>query len=267
MNKKSKDYLARPAHINRQSPIPYHQQLHAILEERISSGSIADRSRLPSELELATQFELSRHTVRQALRNLESNGWATHVRNRGYYASKPRDDHGWMIQNPEGFLENSLTHQNGRISTEVVTSKHGVLPEHACKAMGLPVETTGFILERVRRLDGELVLFGTNFLPPSVEHIVAKAEGVLAGKSSLNLALHDAGFDVASAKRIIKALGAPAAVAKHLGVRAGTPLMRIRSVSWNQDGEPFDYYETWLRTEVVPLEVNTASTNGNQLSL
>ena len=48
----------------------------------------------------------------------------------------------------------------------------------------------------------------------------------------------------------------PAEVAPHLGVEPGEPVMRIRSLSWDQNERRFDYYQTWVLTDTVPLEVN-----------
>ena len=84
--------------------------------------------------------------------------------------------------------------------------------------------------------------------------VVRAAEGVLAGTSSLTQALRDGGYTAAGARRMIHAMPASETVAAHLLVHPGAPLLRIRSTTWDKSKTPFDYYETWLRTDVVPLE-------------
>ncbi len=53
---------------------PAYRKVAAAIIERIVSRSLRDGDRLPPEMELARQFGVNRSTVREALRELESNG-------------------------------------------------------------------------------------------------------------------------------------------------------------------------------------------------
>lgn len=53
---------------------PAYRKVAAALLERITSRALESGDRLPAELELARQFGVNRSTVREALRELESNG-------------------------------------------------------------------------------------------------------------------------------------------------------------------------------------------------
>ena len=66
------------------------------------------------------------------------------------------------------------------------------------------------------------------------------------------------GYAPAGTQRTIHALAAEGTVASRLEVADGTPLLRVRSATWDVNGSRFDYYETWVRTDVVPLEVNVS---------
>jgi GntR family transcriptional regulator len=245
--------------IDRHSPTPYYEQLYDLLQQRVREGAVASKERLPSESELHREYGLSRSTVRQALDLLEANGWATRVPNRGYFASSPPEEHGWLIEGQEGFLESELGHRNRRVRTTVVRAQHAVLPEHACRALQLPDHAEGFVLERIRYLDGDVVLFSTNYTPPDVESVVADAASVLAGQTSLTEALRQGGYVPEGARRVIHALPSPRAVAERLEVAEGSALLRIRSTSWTASSTPYDYYETWLRSDRVPLELSASA--------
>jgi GntR family transcriptional regulator len=151
-----------------------------------------------------------------------------------------------------------MGHGNGRVRTLVLRAEDGLLPEHAAKALKLDERTSGHILERLRYVDDEIVLFSTNFTPPEVSPVVASADGVLDGSSSLTQALAAGGYVEAGARRVIHALAAPPDIAGHLQVAEGAPLLRVRSTTWAKDLAPFDYYETWLRSDRIPLELNTS---------
>jgi GntR family transcriptional regulator, transcriptional repressor for pyruvate dehydrogenase complex len=53
---------------------PAYRQVASALLDRITDRSLSAGDRLPSELELARQFGVNRSTVREAMRELESNG-------------------------------------------------------------------------------------------------------------------------------------------------------------------------------------------------
>jgi DNA-binding FadR family transcriptional regulator len=55
-------------------PVRAYQRIVEQVEEALARGELAPGQRLPSERELVAQFEVSRSTVREALRVLESNG-------------------------------------------------------------------------------------------------------------------------------------------------------------------------------------------------
>jgi GntR family transcriptional regulator, transcriptional repressor for pyruvate dehydrogenase complex len=55
-------------------PVRAYQRIVEQVEEALAKGELAPGQRLPSERELVAQFEVSRSTVREALRVLESNG-------------------------------------------------------------------------------------------------------------------------------------------------------------------------------------------------
>jgi GntR family transcriptional regulator len=245
--------------IDRQSPVPYYQQLVDVLAQRIESGEIATGTRLPSEAELGNEFGLARATIRQALQSLESRGLVHRIARRGVFASEPPSDTGWMIQGPEGFLENALTHQNRSVSTRVL--RHGTidLPAHAARSLEVATGSRGFELVRVRSVDGVPAVFSTNYSPEQIVPIISTADEVLSGTASYSELLARAGYALGGAHRIIHALAPSPEVAEALDTPLSTPVLRIRSVAWTSAGERYDLYETWVRSDVIPLEVNVST--------
>lgn len=242
--------------IDRESATPYYQQLVAALERRLASGSIGRGERLPSENELCTEFGLSRATVRQALRQLESHGLVRRIPGRGVYAAEPDADRGWVIQGPQGFLENAIGHQNRAVTTRVLSHGPALLPAYAAQALGVPENTAGFALTRLRLLDGVPALYSVNYSPPALVPIVASAKDVLSGHASLSALLADNGYTLGGAHRAIRAVAPEPEIADALGIPATAPLLHIRSTSWTPAGHRYDVYDTWVRSDVVPLEVN-----------
>lgn len=242
--------------IDRDSPVPYYEQLYTILRTRILDGRFGADERLPSELELCRDYGLSRATVRQTLSKLESEGYARRVLRRGFFAAVPAPNSGWTVQ--EGFLESQIRHGRSGIATEVVGAGFTVPPQRVAEALQIGSGRT-FALERVRSLDGRVGMYSTNWFPDDVGAVIADTHDVLDGTGSVNETLRRAGHLASGAQRVIHALAAPEEVAGHLGVEAGTPVLRVQSLSWDSSGHRFDYYETWVLTDVIPLEVSVSA--------
>lgn len=242
--------------IERTSPVPYYEQLLEILKARIVSGDFPVDERLPSELELSRDFGLARATVRQTLSKLESEGYARRVARRGVFAALPESSSGWIVQDTEGFLESQIRHGRTGIATTVIESGFQIPPPHVAEALGLAADEQVFALHRARSLDDKPALFSINWFPAGSGAVIAAAPDVLNGTGSVNSTLRQAGYVITGARRVIHALRAPKHVAEHLGIKPGGPVLRIRSLSWDEHDRRFDYYETWVLTDTVPLEVN-----------
>ena len=76
--------------LNSNDATPLYLQLTAQIKGMIAAGDIAVGSLLPSEPELCESLSISRSTVRQALSNLETQGYVVRRRGKGTYASKPK---------------------------------------------------------------------------------------------------------------------------------------------------------------------------------
>ncbi|MDQ0472577.1 GntR family transcriptional regulator [Labrys wisconsinensis] len=239
--------------IDRQSPEPFYLQLSRLVERAIDAGEFTVGDRLPGESELCRRYDLARSTVREMLRNLEERGRIKLVPRRGAYVIDP-DRSGWVLQVTAGFFEGEVDHNKRKVETVVLEAKRCAFPEAPAAALGLQPGQEGFLLKRLRRLDGELALYSENFLLPELENVVRGSE-VMEPHGSLNRVLSAAGYGIFGARRSVEAVPAPPAVAKRLEVPAGSPLLLVTSVSWGRDQQPFDFYTSWVRTDVVKITV------------
>lgn len=68
---------------------PLYQQIYDEIKDAIEKGVYAPKERIPSELELAEQYEVSRITVRRAVEELCSDGYLVKQQGRGTFVSTP----------------------------------------------------------------------------------------------------------------------------------------------------------------------------------
>ena len=239
--------------IDRLSPEPFYLQLSRIVEQAIDSGEYTGGDRLPGESEFCRRYDLARSTVRETLRNLQERGRVRMIPRRGAFVVDP-DQSGWSLQVTTGFFEGEVDHNKRKVETIVLEAVRCAFPQVVASALHLAESEQGFRLRRLRRLDGALALYSENYLLPELEDTVRNSE-VMAPHGSLNRVLRGAGYAVFGARRSVEAVPASAELAKLLEVPAKSPLLLVTSVSWVKDQRPFDFYTSWVKTDVVPITV------------
>jgi GntR family transcriptional regulator len=239
--------------IDRLSPEPFYLQLSRLVETAIDTGEFGPGDRLPGESEFCRRYDLARSTVRETLRTLQERGRIKMVPRRGAFVIDPGRS-GWSLQVTAGFFEGEVDHNKRNVETEVLEARRCQFSKIPASALQINEGDSGFQLRRLRRLDGALALYSENFLIAELEDIVRGSE-VMEPRGSLNRVLKRAGFVIFGARRSLEAVPAPARIAKLLDVPAKAPLLLVTSVSWGKDRRPFDYYTSWVRTDVVPITV------------
>ena len=75
--------------INHRAPRLLWQQVYEDLISDIRSGALAVDDRLPSELDLAEQYGVSRDVIRRAKEELAGEGWLIVLHGRGTFVAHP----------------------------------------------------------------------------------------------------------------------------------------------------------------------------------
>jgi len=243
--------------IDRTSEEPFYLQLTDLIEESIKKGIYQPGEQIPTESELCRTYNLSRATVRQTLRTLEERNCIRLVARRGAFVVDPKGT-GWVLQVAEGFFEGEVDHDHRTVETEVLESAVIPMPSNVAAGLNRKEGESCFMLRRLRRLDGKAALVSVNYLLPELKDLISSSE-VMKPSGSLNRVLKKNGYLVYGARRTVEAVAAPTAVAKLLGVPPGLPLLLISSVSWDENMEPFDFYTSWVRTDVVKVTVEASA--------
>jgi len=94
--------------IERDHPQPLHYQLTVLIKDRIQQGFYPPRSRLPSEREICEEFNVSRTTVREMLRQLKTEGLIKVLAGRGAFVIPPHREISVQVS-LEGFSSDLIT--------------------------------------------------------------------------------------------------------------------------------------------------------------
>lgn len=238
--------------IDRRSPVPFFFQIKRLLADEFDRGRWAPGDRIPSEPDLCQQFGVSRTTVRQALAELEREGRLRKERGRGTFVAEPRTS-AWFLQSSHGFHDEA-TEAGREVTSRVLRGEVSTLPSWATAALQLTPGADGLRVDRLRSVDGEVVMYVESCLLAELAGPVLTAE---LGRDSLYRVLRDeAGVEVAGGRRVVEATTAREDLAKLLEVPTGAPLLHVESVSWGADGMPFECYRAWHRSDRTKIAVH-----------
>lgn len=141
--------------------MPLWAQLQQDLSRRLALGVFDDD--FPAEVQLVEAYDVSRHTVREALRRLREAGVLDSARGRGTHVRQG-------IEQPLGSLYSLFreVEARGMTQTSTVIALRLATDQDAAEVLGLPAETPLVYLERVRLADNEPLAHDKVWLPPDV---------------------------------------------------------------------------------------------------
>jgi len=148
--------------INKKSRIPVYVQLMDEIISQIESGALAVDTKLPSERELCKQYDVSRTTVRQAMQELERDGFVITYRGRGTYVASRRfnQDMSCLYSFTKSMEQLGMT-----ISTKLIEFDKIQCDERIARKMNCVAGTEIYRFKRVRYADNEPLLLVTTHLP------------------------------------------------------------------------------------------------------
>ncbi|NIS81327.1 MAG: UTRA domain-containing protein [Anaerolineales bacterium] len=238
--------------IDRRSAVPYYVQMKEALREQIESGTWQPGTRIPGEPELCRLFGVSRTVVRQALKEMEYEGLVLREKGRGTFVAEPKISSRSLVHSLAGFYEDmdarGLTPVN-----EVL--EQGIVPAGAKVAVNLKLEDLAPVIKltRLRFVQGEPIVLVTSYLPYELCRELVNAD--LSRQSLYAFLEKECGLAVARGRRRIDAIVADEYEAGLLSIDKGSPLMRVESVSYAQDGAPVEYFIGLFRSDRAQFEV------------
>jgi len=237
--------------IDRHSPVPYYAQVKVALRDWIRQGKWKTGDQLPGEHELCTTFDVSRPVIRQALRELTSEGLIRREKGKGTFVSTPKIKEG-LVQRLTGFYQD-MTVQGYTPVTSVLVQE--VIPANDVIAGHLKLAVGDLVIkiERLRFIEGEPMVLVTTFVPyhlcPDLEH------EDLTHQSLYTFLERACQITITYGRRMVEAVPASKQVSELLKIRKGSPLILLDSVSYAADGTPVEYYYAFHRGDRSQFEV------------
>jgi GntR family transcriptional regulator len=233
------------------------------IHELISSGTLGEDGRLPTERELALQLGVSRTTVRQVFDRLEHEGAVYRRRGRsgGTFVNRPRAeiDFSYLAGIPA-----YLRAQGFRPGAHVVSARMIHADDTTASALRIPPGTLVHEVVRIRLADKVRISLENARIPVSL------APDLLSQRlddSIYDLLIERYGvMCVKAIERMVAVLADPEQ-SKLLGIKVGDPLMAIERVTYDSKETPVEYANdlfvgdrttviVWAHGEIKPSMLN-----------
>lgn len=229
------------ARLTPSSPTPLYIQLQKQLMARVQSGEWAPGTRIPTEADLCTAYEVSRVTVRQAVGRLVAQGVLTRERAKGTFVREDRMHAN--ARNPSSF-SSELGTLGMKPGARLIDVCRVPATLELAAALDIDEGTELVQIRRIRTGDGRPIALQTSHL---VGALVPGIEVKLHDDCSLyGLLNQNYGIAPAEAQETFRVAAAPKSAAEMLEIRPGSPVFSVIRVTY--DGRrPFENTTSIIR--------------------
>ena len=241
--------LPGPRRPDRSDPLPLWAQVCADLRRRIEAGDFA--AGFPGELSLTEEYEVSRHTVREALRVLRSEGILRSHRGRPTTIEPTvySQDLGTIYSLFDSVAAQGATPRSDvlRLATTVNASVSADLD--------VPPGTELVVLERLRYADEQVLAHDVSWLPADIAGPLLERD---LTSTALYAVLRDLGVRIDAGSERVTAEPAPRHIAQLLELPADSPVLLLERRATAQ-GRPVEWRETHVRADLFSLQARWTS--------
>jgi len=239
--------------LGRDSGVPLYHQIQHLLRHRIHNGLYGAGTQIPSEHDLSAELEVSRVTLREALRELVREGLLVKVQGKGTFVAANPPKRLTPVRYT-GFLEELQARVRKLRVTEVEVTDAPATAELK-EALDLPPSTPRVtLIKRLRHVDNEPFSYTLNYLPVDIGARVPVAD--LYSQPLLKILQEDLKIPILKARETIEAAPADPDTARRLGIPALHPVLHMTRVMYTTHDRPFELVDIYYRADKYHYSVN-----------
>lgn len=227
---------------------PLHIQAEYFLRQLIRQEEYMKGARLPNEVALAEQLNISRNTLRQAINKLVYEGLLVRKKKYGTTVAMQKvsgDARKWMSFSQEMKCL-GMTVQN----FELHVSKKSV-PEDAATFFGVAPESRLVCLERLRGQPGQPFVYFISYFNPEIP-ITSDEDFTKPLYEQLE---QNYGVRVKTSKEMISAMSADSVLAEKFEINEGDPILVRKRFVLDVNGMPVEYNVGYYRADCFTYSI------------
>ena len=235
------------ATINRSSPIPIYQQIKQILIEELMNNTEKNGLPFSTEKELVERFNVSRAPVRQALRELQNEGYVYRERAKGTFPVQ-----GAPVRPPGlelGGLMDYLKEQGMEADSRILEAGHELPPKKIADFLSVRERKALFRVSRLILFEESPLVWTQTYIHAPKSFNPRASELEKAG-SVFTLLEQDQGVTVSQGENEIWATGAKRKEAEILGVDEGDPILVMETKLYTREGNRIGWRKAIHKADV-----------------
>jgi DNA-binding GntR family transcriptional regulator len=221
-----------------------YEQVVDYVEELVAERGLVPGDLLPTYAELAASVGVSLITVRRALDELERAGKVRRHQGLGTFLARPR-----IVAEPTrtGSLLGTLAQGDDSppaetIDTRILEMRHGLPSPDVARALRIRAEAQVWRLRRLRLIDGQPAVVENSIIPvelaPDLDRQVSRLGGSL-----YDLLAKECGLEDEYEEQYLEVVVPAQEERRLLAIPPRTQVVRIRGLSMDKSGTPFDCFE------------------------
>lgn len=236
--------------INKNSYIPYYLQIYNELKNRIESMMYKPNEMLPSENELVEEFDVTRVTVRNAIKKLKDEGSIRTEKGRGSYVNSPK-----IIQNLDKIysLARDYNEEGHKLESIILDVYTEYCNDTIRKNLELEPDDQVIVIKIIRKIDDLPVVGQISYLPLKVIPDFTISE--LDNCSVYNILEDKYKIQLLKAIEYLDPIVADEYYAKLLEVDIDTPLFLTERITYTENNKPIEFRSCVIRSDKFRFSV------------
>lgn len=236
--------------------LPLHIKIKDDIFKKIESGYYEVGEIIPTEMELAEFYKVSRPTVRQAISSLVAEGYLERKKRKGTIVCKKKINQEFTYK-IESF-ESEMLRKGLLPKTKVLSFKCDIANLEVSNALEIDEGSNIYKLTRLRYIENEPVVIVTTYL--SSEMFPSFSE-VDFEKNSLYKVMLDLGSPVISIKRKLEVIKSDETTSDLLNIKENDPIFYFHSYGYTNNNVPVEYSISKYRGDMNSFIFNISNTN------
>ncbi|PAV28365.1 hypothetical protein CIL05_17175 [Virgibacillus profundi] len=217
---------------------------------KLQDGTYNAGDLLPSEMELEKNYKVSRTPIRQALKELENNGYIYRLQGKGSFASNISPRERWTMATGFG---SQYSREWNKISAQTLSVEYIHSKDYA-EEFGLDSESNIIYLNRIRYFNKEPLVYMEHYIKPIIPLEIFEKDYKFVSAVG-KLIKDEIQISFSSIKEEVEAVAANEKIGDYLNVEAGFPLLKIRRLSYHKN-DLIDINIYYVRTDRWKYSIN-----------
>ena len=240
-----------------------YKQLAGLLRDRILSGEYEEGQQIPSEIELARDYDISRMTARRAVEVLA--GEKLIIRNPGKGSFVSRKKTPYSISTYTSFSK-SLQKLGLTVGTKILALEIMDATIELAEDLEVDIGTPLVLVKRLRFLEGQPAAYHASYLPASLFAGLIDMSSQLQKEPMADIMEEVSGLKIKYTRDYLEASSARPSEAILLNVDKGSPVLIVRGIAYAKGDLPIRATKAVFRGDYFKFSIEPNIANINNLS-